>query len=261
MRGSHLEFDRIAEVKLKGFRESTEIFIARVAEEAIARVMRERVAADGLLAPGRAVVVLLSGGRDSTCLLDLAVSIAGAGAVTALHVNYGLREAARDDERHCAGVVRAVRRPARGAPAAAAASPGTSRRGRATSATGRRRRWRSSSTATSPPATPRPTRWRRSSTGSRRRRAAGRCWGCAPREGRLVRPLLPFTREETAAYCRDRGLEWREDETNESDVYARGRVRHALVPALRAIHPAAQQNVLALAEILRGRGGGARRAR
>ncbi len=32
--GSHLEFDRIAEVKLKGFSEPTEIFIARVAEEA-----------------------------------------------------------------------------------------------------------------------------------------------------------------------------------------------------------------------------------
>ena len=31
--GSHLEFDRIAEVKLKGFSEPTEIFIARVPEE------------------------------------------------------------------------------------------------------------------------------------------------------------------------------------------------------------------------------------
>jgi adenylate cyclase len=31
--GSHLEFDRIAEVRLKGFREPTEIFIARVSEE------------------------------------------------------------------------------------------------------------------------------------------------------------------------------------------------------------------------------------
>jgi adenylate cyclase len=31
--GGHLEFDRIAEVKLKGFSEPTEIFIARVAEE------------------------------------------------------------------------------------------------------------------------------------------------------------------------------------------------------------------------------------
>ena len=32
--GAHLEFDRIAEVKLKGFSQPTEIFIARVPEEA-----------------------------------------------------------------------------------------------------------------------------------------------------------------------------------------------------------------------------------
>jgi adenylate cyclase len=31
--GSHLEFERIGEVKLKGFKESTEIFIARLPEE------------------------------------------------------------------------------------------------------------------------------------------------------------------------------------------------------------------------------------
>jgi tRNA(Ile)-lysidine synthase len=73
-----------------------------------------------------------------------------------------------------------------------------------------------------------------------------------PREGRLVRPLLPFTRVQTAAHCEARGLAWREDETNDSDTYARNRIRHALVPALEQAHPAAQANVLALAEILVG---------
>ena len=37
----------------------------------------EQVRRDGLLAEGRPVLVLLSGGRDSTCLLDVAVRIAG----------------------------------------------------------------------------------------------------------------------------------------------------------------------------------------
>ncbi|MCW2994971.1 MAG: tilS, partial [Conexibacter sp.] len=51
----------------------------------------ERVRATGLLGAGRGpYVVLLSGGRDSTCLLDLAVALAGAPAVRALHVDYGL---------------------------------------------------------------------------------------------------------------------------------------------------------------------------
>ncbi len=36
-----------------------------------------------------------------------------------------------------------------------------------------------------------------------------------------------------------------------SDAYARGRIRAQLVPALRAVHPAAEENVLALAALLR----------
>jgi tRNA(Ile)-lysidine synthase len=67
----------------------------------------------------------------------------------------------------------------------------------------------------------------------------------------VVRPLLSFTREETAAYCSARELPWREDETNALDAYARGRVRNELLPALRRVHPAAERNVLALADILR----------
>ena len=76
-------------------------------------VVEERVRAGGLLAG--LVVVLLSGGRDSVCLLDLAVRLAG--PVTALHVNYGLREEADADEAHCAalaerlGAAFEVRRP------------------------------------------------------------------------------------------------------------------------------------------------------
>ena len=59
---------------------------------------------------------------------------------------------------------------------------------------------------TSPSATRALIRWRRSSTGSRPRRAAARCSGMLARDGALVRPLLAFTREQTGAYCTDRGL-------------------------------------------------------
>ncbi len=75
--------------------------------------------------------------------------------------------------------------------------------------------------------------------------------GMRSREGSLVRPLLGFTREETAAYCEARGLSWREDETNTSDAFARNRIRAGLVPALRDVHPGAMENVIAVAEILR----------
>ena len=68
----------------------------------------DQVRRDGLLTPERPVVVLLSGGRDSICLLDVAVRVTGPGAVQALHVNYGLREAADADEAHCVEVCRAL---------------------------------------------------------------------------------------------------------------------------------------------------------
>ena len=60
----------------------------------------DRVAAGGLLEADRRVVVLLSGGRDSVCLADLAATICGPRAVRALHVNYGLREAAEIGRAH-----------------------------------------------------------------------------------------------------------------------------------------------------------------
>lgn len=64
--------------------------------------LEPRARAEGLLWPGAAVVVLLSGGRDSVCLLDLAVRIAGPAAVGVLHVDYGLRADSAQDARFCA---------------------------------------------------------------------------------------------------------------------------------------------------------------
>src|ERR1019366_3181615 len=77
----------------------------------------EAVRAGGLLAQDRPVVAMVSGGRDSVCLLDVAVALCERGSVSALHVNYGLREQADADEAHCValceqlGVVREERQP------------------------------------------------------------------------------------------------------------------------------------------------------
>ena len=49
--------------------------------------------------------------------------------------------------------------------------------------------------------------------------------GMVASEGRLIRPLLGVTREQTAAYCEERGLQWREDESNDDERFARARVR------------------------------------
>ena len=212
--------------------------------------MLERVRGDGLLAPGRAVVVLCSGGRDSTCLLDLAVRIAGAEPVVALHVNYGLRDAAADDERHCRRLCEQLRvrlevaRPPRPTSGNVQAWARAQRYDAATKlARGPGADVAAGHTATDQVET---VLYRLASSPSRRA-----LLGMRPRDGSLIRPLLEFTREQTAAYCAQRGLEWREDESNDSDAYARNRIRRTLVPALEAAHPGAQGNVLALVEILR----------
>ena len=209
------------------------------------------VRAEGLLAPGRAVVVMLSGGRDSTCLLDVAVTVCGAGAVSALHVNYGLRASADGDERHCRelcarlGVELTVERPAGARPPGNVQAWARELRYDAAAllALSRAADIAAGHTATDQVET---ILYRLASSPSRRA-----LLGMRPRDGNLVRPLLGFTREQTGEYCLQRGLEWRDDESNKSDVYARGRVRHGLVPALREIHPGAERNVLALAQTLR----------
>ena len=105
---------------------------------------------------------------------------------------------------------------------------------------------------TSRPGTPPPTRSRRSSTGSRPRPAAGRCSGCARARGADPARCSRSRASRPTAYCTERGLAWREDESNDSATYARatGSARRSCRRS-RQIHPAAEQNVLALAEILR----------
>src|SRR5436305_11322356 len=52
-----------------------------------------------MIEPGKPLLVMLSGGADSVCLLHMAIE-RGAD-VSALHVNYGLRPSADEDERFC----------------------------------------------------------------------------------------------------------------------------------------------------------------
>jgi tRNA(Ile)-lysidine synthase len=227
--------------------------------------IRERVRREGLLTDGAPLVVMLSGGRDSVCLLDLAVEIHGIHGLRALHVNYGLRQDADEDESHCRAlcarlrveleVVRATRPSGAGNLQAWARElryREAERVARELGGGGGRElggggepvaRVATGHTASDQVET---ILYRLAASPGRRA-----LLGMSPREGRLVRPLLGVTREQTAAYCRARGLAWHEDSSNEDQRFARARVRTGVVPALRAVHPAAEENVLRTAQLLR----------
>jgi tRNA(Ile)-lysidine synthase len=66
------------------------------------------------------------------------------------------------------------------------------------------------------------------------------------REDGVVRPLLSLWRDETEAYCGAEGLPFRVDATNAETK--RGLLRDEILPLLRELHPAADRNLLALAD-------------
>ena len=212
----------------------------------------ERVGATGLLSGQRPVVVMLSGGRDSVCLLDLAAILCGPGAVRALHVNYGLREDAGTDEGRCrelcsrlgvelevetarapeGGNLQAWARDLRyGAGASLAAATGSD--------------LAAGHTVSDQAET---VLYRLAASPGRRA-----LLGMPGRRGRLVRPLLAagLTRGETTAWCEDRGLAWADDSTNDGGAYARSRIRGEVLPALEGVNPAAVENIARTAGLLR----------
>jgi tRNA(Ile)-lysidine synthase len=172
------------------------------------------------------VVCLVSGGPDSTCLWH-ALGVLGY-RVSALHVNHKLRGTESDeDARFCreqfaAEVV--------DAPPTEGGSEAELRDLRYSLASGRLR-------ATGHTASD------QVETILYRLATSGTATGIrAHREDGVVRPLLTLWRAETEAYCEAEALPFRVDSSNDESI--RGLIRREIVPALRQIHPAAEENVL-----------------
>ncbi|MDW5289871.1 tRNA lysidine(34) synthetase TilS [Formosa sp. PL04] len=58
----------------------------------------------------------------------------------------------------------------------------------------------------------------------------------------IVRPLLPFSRNEIQDYAKTNHIKWREDSSNSSTKYLRNKLRHDVVPVLKEINPQWLQN-------------------
>jgi tRNA(Ile)-lysidine synthase len=179
-----------------------------------------------LIPPGGEVTVLVSGGADSTALWHVLRALGY--QVSALHVNHGLRAKESDqDAAFCSDVLGAEIVDGGGG-----RTEDELREIRYSFATDRLRA--TGHTASDQVET---VLYRLVSSG-----APG--WIKWKREDGVVRPLLGVWRAETEAYCRAVGLDYRTDTSNPDTK--RGLIREQILPLLRQLHPAAEENLLRL---------------
>ncbi len=178
-----------------------------------------------LIPPGGEVTCLVSGGADSTCLWHVLGSLGY--RVSALHVNHKLRGTESDeDARFCAGVLGAEVVELDGGGLSESALRDQRR------SVARDRLRATGHTASD-----------QVETILYRLVSRGAATGIAPRnEDGIVHPLLPLWREETEEYCRTAGLAFRVDDSNVATK--RGLIRGEILPLLRRLHPAADENLL-----------------
>ena len=53
----------------------------------------------------------------------------------------------------------------------------------------------------------------------------------------ILRPLLPFTRNQILEFAQAQNLIWREDSSNAETKYLRNKIRHQVVPELEKLNP------------------------
>lgn len=188
---------------------------------------------------------MVSGGPDSACVAAGLVEFAGAHRVHALHVNYGLRAEADADERLVRDLCAQLRLDLH----VERARPGTLEHGNVQAA----------------------ARQLRYAAAERLRIRAGAGWiatghtrsdvaetvlyrlaaspgtralmGLAPRFGRVVRPLLSLSRDETRQLALAGGLPFADDASNRDPRYARNRIRSEVMPVLNELGAHAERNI------------------
>ena len=73
----------------------------------------------------------------------------------------------------------------------------------------------------------------------------------APVSGRVIRPMLDVTRQEVLAFLAAYHINYREDSSNAGDDFLRNRLRHRVMPLLKAENPRLAENWSAMAQRLR----------
>ena len=75
--------------------------------------------------------------------------------------------------------------------------------------------------------------------------------GISPRNGNVIRPMLSVTRADVEAFLAEYCISHIEDSSNSGDAYLRNRLRHSVMPLLKAENPRLAENLSATALRLR----------
>jgi tRNA(Ile)-lysidine synthase len=211
-----------------------------------------------LFRPGDTLVVALSGGADSTLLLDLLTRLPGYHLrLVAVHLNHCLRGAESDgDEEFCRGLAarHAVQFESRRIDIRQMAADlrlnleDAGRRARIEFLDEIRSTYGAAAVLLAHHADDQAeTVLMRLLRGSGMTGLSGMTY----RNSRgYVRPLLDIARSEIERYLHHCGLEWREDASNSDTTYLRNRIRHELLPTLEEYNPAIRSTLAATASIL-----------
>jgi tRNA(Ile)-lysidine synthase len=70
-------------------------------------------------------------------------------------------------------------------------------------------------------------------------------------KGKILRPFLNTRRADIEAFLKAANQSWREDSTNTDTTFTRNKIRHELLPQLRAYNPNLDQTLANLAELAR----------
>lgn len=73
----------------------------------------------------------------------------------------------------------------------------------------------------------------------------------APVSGNVIRPMLTVTRDDVEAFLEEYALPYVEDSSNGTDDFLRNRIRHGILPLMRAENPRIGENLSAMALLLR----------
>lgn len=75
--------------------------------------------------------------------------------------------------------------------------------------------------------------------------------GIAPVRENVIRPMLTVTRQEVLAFLEEQGVACIHDSSNDADAFLRNRIRHHVMPLLKAENPSLTENLSAAAMRLR----------